>query len=122
MSKTQTYDIKEPFAPTPEWLTMSKEERAAWLLENGRGYLSKEEREEQLHTFHGDVECVYLAEADRAREAKDRDTFWQWFSLVQSPAYSLVLMRDWYGADFIRRMGIDTTEADETYGPGWLEE
>ena len=38
-------------APTPEWPTMSKEERATWLRENGKGYLSKEEREERLRTF-----------------------------------------------------------------------
>ena len=44
---------KAPLAPTPEWLQMSKEERATWLRENGKGYLSKEER---LRAFHSDEE------------------------------------------------------------------
>ena len=118
---TTEREKKQPLAPIPEWLDMSREERAVWLLENGKGYLSKEEREEKLRVFNGDVECVYLAEADLAMDADDEDTFWQWLSLVQSPAYSLVLMRDWHGADFIRGTGIDTTKADEAYGPGWLD-
>ena len=44
---TEPEQKKAPLAPIPEWLTMSKEERAAWLRENGKGYLSKEEQEER---------------------------------------------------------------------------
>ena len=112
---------KAPLAPIPEWLQMSKEERATWLRENGKGYLSKEEREERLRTFHGDIEHVYMREADMARKAKDDAGFWQWLSLTELPSHYLSCLKIWYGADFIRGTGFDTTEADEVYGPDWLE-
>ena len=112
---------KAPLAPIPEWLTMSKEERATWLRHNHKGYLSKEEQEEQLRTFHGDIEHVYMREADMARKAKDDAGFWQWLSLTELPAHYLSCLKIWYGADFIRGTGFDTTEADEVYGPDWLE-
>lgn len=113
---------KPSLAPTPEWLQMSKKERAAWLRENGKGYLSKEEREERLRLHHGDIEMVYSAEGDKANNADDDETFWQWYSLVVLPAYSLKSLKRRRGADFIRDLGFDTSEADEAYGRGWLEE
>ena len=125
MNTMQTSEPKEtraPLAPTPEWLEMSKEERATWLRQNGKGYLSKEEQDEKLRTFYGDVEYVYMAEANRALEAKDRDGFWQWFSLTAVPAHFLLSMKDWYGVNFIRGTGFDTSRADKAYGPGWLEQ
>ena len=118
---TEPEQRKAPLAPTPEWLTMSKEERATWLRHNHKGYLSKEEREEQLRTFHGDIEHVYMREADMARKAKDDAGFWQWLSLTELPAHYLSCLKIWYGTDFIRGTGFDTTEADEVYGPDWLE-
>ena len=118
---TEPEQGKAPLAPTAEWLELSKEERATWLRHNHKGYLSKEEREERLRTFHGDIEHVYLAEADRALKAKDDAGFWQWLSLTELPAHSLAVMKVWYGANFIRGTGFDTTEADEVYGAGWLE-
>ena len=124
MRTTQTTEPeqrKAPVAPIPEWLQMSKEERATWLRENGKGYLSKEEQEERLRTFHGNIRQVYIAEADRARKAKDDAGFWQWLSLTKLPSHYLSCLKIWYGADFIRGTGFDTTEADEVYGPGWLE-
>ena len=75
-----------------------------------------------MRTFHGDIEYVYLAEADRALKAKDDAGFWQWLSLTELPAHSLAVMKVWYGANFIRGTGFDTTEADEVYGTGWLEQ
>ena len=106
---------------TPAWLTMSKEERAAWLRHNGKGYLSKEEQQEQLRLHHGDIEMVYYAEAWKAHEAKDNEVFWQWFSLIVVPAHSLKSLKRRRGAEFICALGFDTTEADKAYGPGWLE-
>ena len=100
---------------------MSKEERATWLRENGKGYLSREEQEERLRTFHGNIRQVYIAEADRARQAKDRETFWQWLSLTKLPAYYLSFLKLRYGAEFIRGTGLDTTDADKAYGSDWLE-
>ena len=119
---TQTVTNKSTIGPTPAWLTMSKEERAAWLRENGKGYLSKAEQEEELHRHHGDIEMVYYAEAKKAHDAKDDEVFWQWFSLIVAPAYYLKSVKRWNGADFIRALGLDTTEADKAYGPGWLED
>ena len=119
---TEPEQRKAPLAPIPEWLQMSKEERAAWLRQNGKGYLSKEEREERLRTFHGDIEYVYMGEADRALKAKDNTGFWLWCSLGELPAHSLAAMKLWYGADFIQGTGFDTTEADQIYGPAWLEQ
>ena len=109
---------KPPLAPTPEWLAMSKEERAAWLWEHGKGCLSKEEQEEELRLYHGDIEAVYTAEGNRA---DDNDTFWQWYSLIALPGYTLMSIKGWYGADFIRGTGFDTSNADEDYGPDWLD-
>ena len=101
---------------------MSKEERATWLRENGKGYLSKEEQEERLRTYYGNITYVYMGEADRALKAKDRETFWQWLSLTELPSHYLSFLKLRYGADFIRGTGFDTTDADKAYGPGWLEQ
>ena len=125
MHTTQTTEPEQrtaPLAPTAEWLQMSKEERATWLRENGKGYLSQEEREERLRTYYGDITYVYMGEADRALKAKDDAGFWQWLSLTELPAHYLSCLKLWYGADFIRGTGFDTTEADEVYGAGWLEQ
>ena len=126
MSTTQTATTptagQRPVAPTAGWLEMSKEERAAWLRENGKGFLSPEERAEELRLFHGKVESVYRAEGDKAHKAGDDETFWQWFSLIALPAHSLQMLKQWRGADFIRELDFDTTDADAAYGPGWLEE
>ena len=119
---TEPEQRKAPLAPTAGWLQMSKEERATWLRENGKGYLSKEEQEERLRTFHGNITYVYMGEADMARKAKDDAGFWQWLSLTELPAHSLAVMKVWYGADFIRGTGFDTTDADKAYGAGWLEQ
>ena len=62
---TQTAN-KQSIAPIPSWLTMSKEDRATWLRENGKGYLSEKEQEEQLRLHHGDTEMVYYAELNAA--------------------------------------------------------
>ena len=112
---------KSTTGTTPAWLTMSKEERAAWLRENGRGYLSKEEQQEQLRLHHGDIEMVYYAESRKAHAVKDGETAWQWFSLIVVPAHYLKSLKRWNGVDFIRELGFDTTQADEAYGPGWLD-
>ena len=79
---------------TPAWLTMSKEERADWLRENGKGYLSKAEQAEELRLHHGDVESVYMAKAWKANKAKDDKVFWQWFSLIVAPAHALKSLKE----------------------------
>ena len=113
---------KSTIRPTPAWLTMSKEERVDWLRENGKGYLSKAEQEEELRQHHGNIEMVYYAEAWKANKVKDDETVWQWFSLIVVPAHALKSLKRQRGADFIRALGFDTSKADEAYGPDWLEE
>ena len=113
---------KSTIGPTPAWLTMSKEERAAWLRHNDKGYLLKEEQEEQLRLHHGDIEMVYYAEATKADEAGDNETFWQWMSLIAMPAHSLMFLKKQNGAEFLRALDFDTSKADKAYGLGWLEE
>lgn len=109
-------------APTPKWPAMSKEERAAWLRKNGKGYLSKAEQEEELRLCYGKIESVYRAEATKADEAGDSETFWQWFSLIAVPAHFLMTLKKWNGAEFLRSLDFDISRANEAYGPGWLEE
>ena len=107
------HEQKPPLAPIPEWLAMSKEERAAWLWEHGKGYLSKEEQEERLRLFHGDIEAVYTAEGNKANKAGDEDTFWQWYSLIALPGHTLMTLKRWFGANFIRATGFDTSKAEK---------
>ena len=120
-AKTQTAN-KPPLAPTAGWLEMSKEERATWLRQNGKGYLSQEEQEARLRTFYNDIEQVYLAEAEGAHNAGNDEAFWEWYSLTEVPAHFLKSLKRWNGADFIRELGFDTSEADKAYGPDWLEQ
>ena len=109
-------------APTPAWPAMSKEERAAWLRENGKGYLSEKEQEEELRLCYGKIESVSLAEARKANEAKNNKNFWEWYSLTAAPAHSLMTLKKWNGAEFLRSLDFDISKANEAYGPGWLEE
>lgn len=41
--------------------------------------------------------------------------------MVELPAYSLLGLKKSHGAQFIRDMGFPTKDADEEYGPGWLD-
>ena len=38
------------------------------------------------------------------------------------PAEALLATKEGFGADMVRRLGVDTRLADEEYGPGWLDE
>ena len=75
------------------------EERAA-LSENSKIVLAMMEAEDR-----GD-----MAEADRL------------LSTLEGPAHTLMAIRNSPGgADWIRRMNLNTRLADEKYGPDWLE-
>ena len=75
------------------------EERAA-LSENSQLVLAMMEAEDR-----GD-----MAEADRL------------LSKVEGPAHTLMAIKEAPGgADWIRRMNLNTRLADEKYGPGWLD-
>ena len=41
---------------------------------------------------------------------------------IKFPACSLMATKKLFGADYIRKEGLNTEEADAKYGPGWLDE
>lgn len=117
MSTAQTTQAAAPIAG---WGDLSKADRAAWLRENGKSYLSAEEREKLLR--ESGMNLVYLAESQDAGEAGDRAAAWQWLALAAVPAHSLKTLKESNGAGFIRKWGFDTSKADAAYGPDWLEQ
>jgi len=84
-----------------------------------KSYLSAEEREILLR--EGSQNLVYIAEAQEADNNKDGDAAWAWLAMAEAPAHTLMWLKKRRGAAFIRDLGFDTTEADEKYGPGWLD-
>jgi len=84
-----------------------------------KSYLSEEKRAEILREYG--LTGLYLEERDAAREAGDWDSSWRWFAKVDIPAHSLMFMKRNRGADFIRKWGFKTEEAEQVYGADWLE-
>jgi hypothetical protein len=80
-----------------------------------KSYLAKADREGL--TQNG----IYLAESDAAREAGDEEASWAWLAMADVPAYSLMGMKIILGADFIRKWGFRTEEAEAEYGKDWLD-
>ncbi|ENN90459.1 hypothetical protein [Bartonella schoenbuchensis] len=85
-----------------------------------KSYMTDEQREE-LRTQGADQELIYLAESDAAAAANDGQTVWEWLAMVELPAYGLLGIKKRRGAQFIRDMGFPTKNADEEYGPDWLD-
>jgi len=96
MSATLTLPAKTPKSYLPE------EKRAALLREGG-------------------TNLVYIAESQEAGKVNDMDAAWAWMALAELPAHSLMRLKNSEGANFIRNLGFNTTKADATYGPGWLD-
>jgi len=84
-----------------------------------KSYLSKEKREELLRKV--DMDFVYLCESQEARRANDMKASWAWMARAAIPAHSLMRLKQSRGAQFIREFGFNTINADEKYGPGWLD-
>lgn len=81
--------------------------------------------EEQLAACRarGDSEeFIWLQQAGAARDVEDLDTAWDWLAKGPIPAYMLVCIKKWRGAQFIRDKGFNTKPAEEKYGPNWLDE
>ena len=93
--------MTEKIYPTKSYLDPAK--RAALLRESG-------------------MDTVCAAESQTAREAGDIETAWDWLACARLPTGSLKSLKRWYGADFIRTHGFDTTNADSELGIGWLEQ
>lgn len=83
-------------------------------------FLSKEDREILLR--EGGMSLVCGGESQAAEKAGDMDTAWAWLAAAELPAHALKSLKRWYGADFIREKGFDTTKADKELGKNWLEQ
>jgi len=88
-----------------------------------KSYLSQEERERILREYspNSRLLTLYMAERAAARDAGDRDSSWAWLAKIDLPAHSLMFMKRNHGADFIRKWGFKTAEAERVYGADWLE-
>jgi len=84
-----------------------------------KSYLSEEKRAEILRT--DGLMGLYWEEKDAAREAGDWDSSWRWLAKLDIPPHSLMFMKRNHGADFIRKCGFKTEEAEQVYGADWLE-
>ncbi|MCL6230277.1 hypothetical protein [Bartonella bilalgolemii] len=85
-----------------------------------KSYMTDTEREE-LRAGGFSQNGIYLAEAEAASKVNDRETMWKWLAMAEYPSYTLLRLRKWRGAQFIRDMGFITKNADEEYGPDWLD-
>lgn len=85
-----------------------------------KSYLPQEERDGLLR--EGGMDLVYLSESLEAGKAGDEDTAWAWMSLVELSAESLMGLKMRTSAQFIRDMNLNTTKADQAYGPDWLDQ
>ncbi|ATO56937.1 hypothetical protein [Bartonella sp. 1-1C] len=85
-----------------------------------KSYMTDAEREE-LRVGGFDQNSIYTAESRAAAKADDRQAVWEWLAMVELPAYSLLFLKSQRGAQFIRDMGFITKNADEEYGPDWLD-
>ncbi|WP_245406996.1 hypothetical protein [Bartonella sp. 1-1C] len=64
---------------------------------------------------------MYLAESDAADHAGDDETAWEWLSMADLPAHTLLFLKSQNGAQFIRDMEFSTKSADKEYGADWLD-
>ncbi len=58
----------------------------------------------------------------RALMRKDKEEASRLRPLVKFEAESLVLMKQKFGAEYVRSRGYNTEKADKKYGPGWLDQ
>ncbi|MBX4336621.1 hypothetical protein [Bartonella raoultii] len=85
-----------------------------------KSYMTDAEREE-LRAGGLGLDSIYLSEAEAAEQANDDQTVWEWLAMVELPAHTLLHLKHHNGAQFIRDMGFSTKNADEEYGPDWLD-
>ncbi|WP_039759694.1 hypothetical protein [Bartonella queenslandensis] len=85
-----------------------------------KSYMTDAEREE-LRAGGLDQDCIYVAESEAADRVGDDKAAWEWLAMADLPAHTLLFLRSQNGAQFIRDMGFSTKNADEEYGPDWLD-
>jgi hypothetical protein len=86
-----------------------------------KSYMTDAERAE-LRAGGMSENGMYLAESQAANAANDAEASWAWLAKAELPAYTLMSLKKWNGAQFIRDMGFPTANADAAYGPGWLDQ
>lgn len=85
-----------------------------------KSYMTNEERDERLAGGLSE-NAMRLAESRAADHAGDEEAAWAWLARAELPAHSLAFLEDRQGTDFIRSRSFQAKNADEAYGPGWLE-
>ena len=85
-----------------------------------RSYMTDAERAELRAEGLSDT-SVYLSESEAADKAGDDAASWAWLARAELPAHTLAFLKLRRGAQFIRDLGFCTKNADEAYGPGWLD-
>ncbi|AQX31573.1 hypothetical protein [Bartonella schoenbuchensis] len=85
-----------------------------------KSYITNAERE-KLQGEGFDQDSIYAVESQAADEANDGQTAWEWLAMAELPAHTLLFLRHQNGPQFIRDMGFSTKNADEEYGPDWLD-
>ncbi|MCL6230275.1 hypothetical protein [Bartonella bilalgolemii] len=85
-----------------------------------KSYMTDAERKELIDA-HASQDFICLCESEAAEKANDSETVWEWLAMADLPAHSLLSLKKWYGAQFIRDKGFSTEKADAEYGPNWLD-
>ncbi|EJF82624.1 hypothetical protein [Bartonella rattimassiliensis] len=85
-----------------------------------KSYMTDAEREE-LRAGGLSQDGIYTAESEAADHAGDDKAAWEWLAMTELPAHTLLFLKKRHGAQFIRDMGFSTKDADEEYGPDWLD-
>ncbi|AQX17982.1 MULTISPECIES: hypothetical protein [unclassified Bartonella] len=76
---------------------------------------------EELIDAHASQDFICLCESRAADKANDSKAVWEWLAMADLPAHILLFLKSQNGAKFIRDMGFSTKNADEEYGPEWLD-
>lgn len=85
-----------------------------------KSYLSDDVRQKMKSNGASD-NSIFLEEARAATLAGDSSASWNWLARSVLPAHTLRWIKERHGAQFIRAMGFDATEAEEAYGKDWLD-
>ncbi|EJF82664.1 hypothetical protein [Bartonella rattimassiliensis] len=85
-----------------------------------KSYMTDAEREE-LRAGGLSQNSIYASESVAATKANDSQAAWEWLAMAELPAHTLLCLRKWRGAQFIRDMEFSTKNADEEYGLDWLD-
>lgn len=80
-----------------------------------KSYLSEEDKKGISQNL------VYVMESHEADKVGDVESAIAWLQLVEIPAESLLALKHYGGADFIREMGLQTHTAEAVYGKDWLD-